>query len=135
VRYTPGIKILLARHAIFSFFISLIPSLMPVVGLKELDLPAARLGFLFTKPNTGSRSVLAFASEPSWNASNASHVRKITSVRWPARHGIFAFSMNSIGYADEMMLRVGGEGGPARAAEAEEQRPRSGACRTAQGMN
>jgi MFS family permease len=36
VRYSPGIKILLARHAIFSFFISIIPSLMPVVGLTEL---------------------------------------------------------------------------------------------------
>jgi hypothetical protein len=44
VRYTPGIKILLARHAIFSFFISIIPSLMPAVGLKELDPPAAHLG-------------------------------------------------------------------------------------------
>ena len=38
VRYTPGIKILLARHALFSFFISIIPSLMPVVGLQELHL-------------------------------------------------------------------------------------------------
>ena len=32
VRYTPGIKILLARHAIFSFFISIIPSLMPAIS-------------------------------------------------------------------------------------------------------
>ena len=54
VRYTPGIKILLARHAIFSFFISIIPSLMPVVGLKELDLPASHLGFLFTSMAVGS---------------------------------------------------------------------------------
>jgi len=29
VRYSPGIKILLARHALFSFFIAIIPSLMP----------------------------------------------------------------------------------------------------------
>ena len=54
VRYTPGIKILLARHALFSFFISIIPSLMPVVGLKELDLPASHLGFLFTSMAVGS---------------------------------------------------------------------------------
>src|SRR5208337_4511076 len=54
VRYTPGIKILLARHAIFSFFISIIPSLMPVVGLKELHLPASHLGFLFTSMAVGS---------------------------------------------------------------------------------
>jgi len=54
VRYTPGIKILLARHALFSFFISIIPSLMPVVGLKELDLPPSHLGFLFTSMAVGS---------------------------------------------------------------------------------
>jgi len=54
VRYTPGIKILLARHALFSFFISIIPSLMPVVGLKELDLPASHLGYLFTSMAVGS---------------------------------------------------------------------------------
>jgi len=54
VRYTPGIKILLTRHAIFSFFISVIPSLMPVVGLKELHLKAANLGFLFTSMAVGS---------------------------------------------------------------------------------
>jgi MFS family permease len=35
VRYSAGIKVLLARHALFSFFISIIPALMPVVGLKE----------------------------------------------------------------------------------------------------
>jgi len=45
VRYTPGIKILLARHTLFSFFISIIPSLMPVVGLKELHLKASNPDF------------------------------------------------------------------------------------------
>jgi MFS family permease len=54
VRYTPGIKILLARHTLFSFFISIIPSLMPVVGLKELRLEASNLGFLFTSMAVGS---------------------------------------------------------------------------------
>jgi hypothetical protein len=43
VRYTPGIKILLARHTFFSFFISIIPALMPVVGLKELHLEVSNL--------------------------------------------------------------------------------------------
>jgi MFS family permease len=38
VRYTPGIKIILTRSALFSFFISIIPALMPVVGLQELHL-------------------------------------------------------------------------------------------------
>jgi MFS family permease len=54
VRYTSGIKILLARHALFSFFISIIPSLMPVVGLKELHLKASNLGYLFTSMAVGS---------------------------------------------------------------------------------
>jgi MFS family permease len=54
VRYTPGIKILLARHSLFSFFIAIIPSLMPVVGLKELHLQASNLGYLFTSMAVGS---------------------------------------------------------------------------------
>jgi MFS family permease len=54
VRYSPGIKILLVRHALFSFFISIIPSLMPVVGLTELHLEAAHLGYLFTSMAVGS---------------------------------------------------------------------------------
>jgi MFS family permease len=54
VRYSPGIKILLARHSLFSFFISIIPSLMPVVGLKELHLEASELGYLFTSMAVGS---------------------------------------------------------------------------------
>jgi MFS family permease len=54
VRYTPGIKVILARFALFSFFISIIPALMPVVGLKELHLDPSDLGFLFTAMATGS---------------------------------------------------------------------------------
>ena len=60
VRYTPGIKILLARHSLFSFFISIIPSLMPVVGLKELHLEASNLGYLFTSMAVGSVTSGAF---------------------------------------------------------------------------
>jgi MFS family permease len=54
VRYAPGIRILVARHTLFSFFISIIPSLMPVVGLQELRLPASHLGYLFTSMAVGS---------------------------------------------------------------------------------
>jgi MFS family permease len=54
VRYTPGIKVILARIALFSFFISIIPALMPVVGLNELHLDASKLGYLFTAMATGS---------------------------------------------------------------------------------
>ena len=54
VRYTPGIRVVLVRLALFSFFISIIPALMPVVGLKELHLDASELGYLFTAMATGS---------------------------------------------------------------------------------
>jgi hypothetical protein len=39
---------------LFSFFISIIPSLMPVVGLTELHLQASELGYLFTAMAVGS---------------------------------------------------------------------------------
>jgi hypothetical protein len=61
VRYAAGIKILLARHALFSFFISIIPALMPVVGLKTLHLEASNLGYLFTVMAAGSVWSGAFA--------------------------------------------------------------------------
>src|SRR6202045_4390268 len=38
VRYSQSIRIILIRNAIFSFFIAIIPALLPVVGLKELHL-------------------------------------------------------------------------------------------------
>jgi MFS family permease len=60
VRYTAGIRILLARHVLFSFFISIIPALMPVVGLKELHLKASDLGYLFTSMAVGSVLSSAF---------------------------------------------------------------------------
>jgi MFS family permease len=54
LRYTPGIRVILARIALFSFFISIIPALMPVVGLKELQLDPSQLGYLFTAMAVGS---------------------------------------------------------------------------------
>jgi len=60
VRYTPGIKILLIRHTLFSFFIAIIPSLMPVLGLTELHLKASHLGYLFTSQAVGSVISSAF---------------------------------------------------------------------------
>ena len=54
VRYAPGIKIILARTALFSLFISIIPALIPVIGLKELHLEPEHLGYLFTSMGIGS---------------------------------------------------------------------------------
>ena len=54
VRHTPGVQIVLVRNAIFSFFISLIPALIPVVGLKEVGLNALGCGLMFSAIGAGS---------------------------------------------------------------------------------
>jgi MFS family permease len=54
VRYAPTIQVILVRNAIFAFFISLIPALIPVVGLKELKLTPAGCGILFSAMGVGS---------------------------------------------------------------------------------
>ena len=54
VRYSKNVRIVLIRNAIFSFFISIIPALLPVVGLKKLHLSPSNLGLLFTSMGIGS---------------------------------------------------------------------------------
>ncbi len=54
VLYTPGIQIVVARNLLFAFFISIIPSLIPVVGLRELHLNPSDLGLVFTSMGIGS---------------------------------------------------------------------------------
>jgi hypothetical protein len=44
----------LARNFLFALFISVIPALMPVVGLKVLQLSSSSLGLLFTSMGAGS---------------------------------------------------------------------------------
>src|ERR1700724_2305855 len=54
VRYAPSIQVVLARNILFAFFISVIPALTPVVGLKLLHLQPCSLGLLFTSMGAGS---------------------------------------------------------------------------------
>jgi MFS family permease len=54
VRYAPGLQIVLARNALFALFISAVPALIPVIGLKSLHLSASQLGLLFTSQGIGS---------------------------------------------------------------------------------
>ena len=54
VRCAPGLQVVLARNFLFSLFISAIPALIPVVGLKVLHLSPSNLGLLFTSMGTGS---------------------------------------------------------------------------------
>ncbi len=60
VRYTPGLQIVLARNVLFAFFISVIPALMPVVGLMTLHLGPCHLGLLFASMGVGSVTGAAF---------------------------------------------------------------------------
>jgi Na+/melibiose symporter-like transporter len=54
VRCAPGLQVVLARNFLFALFISAIPALIPVVGLKELQLSSSNLGLLFTSMGAGS---------------------------------------------------------------------------------
>jgi MFS family permease len=54
VRYVPGLQVVLARNFLFALFISVIPALMPAVGLKVLHLGSSQLGLLFTSMGAGS---------------------------------------------------------------------------------
>jgi MFS family permease len=54
VRNAPGFQAVLARNFLFALFISVIPALMPVVGLKVLHLSSSNLGLLFTSMGVGS---------------------------------------------------------------------------------
>jgi MFS family permease len=48
------IQIVISRNVLFSLFISVIPTLLPVVGLKVLRLDSTSLGLLFTSLGIGS---------------------------------------------------------------------------------
>ena len=54
IRYASGLQVVIARNALFALFISAIPALIPVVGLKSLHLNASQLGLLFTSQGIGS---------------------------------------------------------------------------------
>jgi MFS family permease len=54
IRNAPGFQVVLARNFLFALFISVIPALMPVVGLKVLHLSSSNLGLLFTSMGAGS---------------------------------------------------------------------------------
>ena len=60
VRYAPGLQIVLVRNVLFALFISVIPALLPVVGLKALHLGPCQLGLLFTSMGAGSVAAVAF---------------------------------------------------------------------------
>jgi MFS family permease len=54
IRCAPELQIVLVRNFLFALFISAIPAVVPVVGLKELQLNSSNLGLLFTSMGCGS---------------------------------------------------------------------------------
>ena len=54
VRYAPCFQAVLVRNFLFALFISGIPALLPVIGLKVLHLTSSNLGLLFTSMGAGS---------------------------------------------------------------------------------
>jgi MFS family permease len=54
VRHAAGFQAVLVRNFLFALFISGIPALMPVIGLKVLHLTSSNLGLLFTSMGAGS---------------------------------------------------------------------------------
>jgi len=54
VRYTRGMRVVLIRALLFSLLISVIPALLPAVGLKALNLNSSHLGILFTSLAVGA---------------------------------------------------------------------------------
>jgi MFS family permease len=54
VRHSQGVQVVLVRNAVFAFFISLIPALIPVIGLKEIGLNALGCGLMFSAIGIGS---------------------------------------------------------------------------------
>ena len=50
----PGVRAVVIRVSLFSLFISMIPALLPVVGLKQLNLNGSQLGLLFTRLSSGA---------------------------------------------------------------------------------
>jgi MFS family permease len=54
-------KVVLFRNVLFSLVISIMPALLPVIALRELQLSAAQLGFVFTCLAVGSLVGAVFA--------------------------------------------------------------------------
>ena len=48
-RNSKRIKIILFRNVLFAFIISIVPALLPVVALKEMQFSAAQLGVVYVR--------------------------------------------------------------------------------------
>ena len=60
-RNSQRMKIILFRNVLFALVISIVPALLPVIALKEIQLSAAQLGLVFTCVSVGSLAGAVFA--------------------------------------------------------------------------
>jgi MFS family permease len=59
---SPPLRTVLARNGFFALFVAAIPTLLPVIALRDLQLELGRLGLLFTLMSTGSVAASLFLS-------------------------------------------------------------------------
>jgi predicted MFS family arabinose efflux permease len=108
VRSQRPVQVIITRNVLFSLFISVIPTLLPVIGLKELRLDSTSLGLLFTSLGIGSvvgGFWIAPAAKARWTANG---VTILASVML----GLTYFLMGCIRQPPLFML-VAGVGGAA----------------------
>ena len=60
-RNSRRMKIILFRNVLFAFVISIVPALLPVIALRELQLSPGQLGLVFTSVGVGSLAGAVFA--------------------------------------------------------------------------
>jgi MFS family permease len=72
-RNSERMRVILFRNLLFSIVISIVPALLPVIALKEMQLSAAQLGLVFTSVGIGSLAgaVLALPYLRAHTSSNA----------------------------------------------------------------
>ena len=100
VRNSHRIKIILFRNVLFALVISIVPALLPVVALKELNLSAAKLGLVFMCVAVGSLAgaVMALPYLRSRISANA-----ITSIAMAIVAGVM-IAMTSIQQVSALMI-------------------------------
>ena len=77
-RNSDRMKVILFRNVLFSVVISVIPALLPVIALKEMNSSAAQLGLIFTCVGIGSLvgAVFIFAVSPAADLSECHHLHR-----------------------------------------------------------
>jgi MFS family permease len=101
VRSAPELQTMLARNFLFALFISAIPAVVPVIGLKVLNLNSGNLGLLFTSMGVGS--VLGALFIAPWFRA---HFSSKTLTLWSNLSVILAYGLMGIVHHIELFFLV-----------------------------